>query len=150
MTKTDTPLSKRPEFLREINSLINQPWAPEHQHCWSITKRVVTLLGYDLPPIIDVAPMGRKQAREIRIGLFRDHPERANWCFLEGSPDLWAVALMHHVNRPPTEIEHAGVFLNLDGGRILHSDVAHGVVFDTLIELTAIRRWQPIYLVPKA
>jgi hypothetical protein len=47
--------------------------------------------------------------------------------------------------------EHAGVYLNLDGGGVLHMDDQHGVVFDSLFELPRIRTWAyPLLFVPKS
>lgn len=147
MTQAALLLSRRADILAEVSAIMNEPWDPVGKHCWSVTTRIVALFGYTLPPVIEIAPEGGKEARDLRLDLFASHPERRKWRKTEVPTD-WAIVLMHHKARPPEAIEHSGVFLNIDGGRVLHSDHPHGVVLDLPQDLLNVRRWSPIYVVP--
>jgi hypothetical protein len=130
----------------KIDALINQPWQRADRHCWKLTRQVVALLGYELPPVIETAPAGR-EGREFKRDQYNHNPERQRWVEVE-RPAAWGVALMRRAFRGPKDYEHAGVFFNIDGGRVLHTCEPYGVVFDALHELAA-RNWVPIFLVPK-
>lgn len=112
-------------------------------NCWVFTRKVVLeLFGVQLP-FSDVAPSRRREKAQA----FATHPERASWRPAAAGEVDWAVALMHRRGAPGDFIEHAGVYLNVDGGGILHMDDHHGVVFDSLFELPRIRTWaEPLLL----
>lgn len=135
-----------PAVEHHVNGLINAPWVRDGRNCWRLVREVVSLLGYELPVVMDVAPIGRS-GREIKRDLFANHPERANW-IKAVRPQQWALALLHKKHLPPDEVEHAGVYFGSGGGRILHSSPPHGVVYDSMAELK-LRGWSPILLVPR-
>ncbi|CAN7598570.1 hypothetical protein [Bosea sp. LjRoot237] len=64
------------------------------------------------------------------------------------SPKHGAVVFMTRKGHGPERSAiHAGVYLALDGGGILHTDDPHGVVFESLAELAA-RNWVLSFYVP--
>lgn len=76
---------------------------------------------------------------------FHGHEERRRWR-ATSLPVGGAIVLMH---RPGTGARaiHAGTYLALDGGGVLHVDDPHGVVFDTPLDL-GLRNWACEYYVP--
>jgi hypothetical protein len=83
-----------------------------------------------------------------RTQLYQSHPERGNWKEVQ-LPQPWALALMYDKTHEKEDVEHLGVYLDLDGGGVLHTDDPHGATFDTLFELRKLRRWaDPILMVP--
>lgn len=129
-----------------INQLVNIPWTRDGGNCWRLAREIIALLGYDLPPVLDVAPEGR-EGRELKRSLFNTHPERAHWHEVISSKS-WALALMRRDFRRPDDIEHAGVYFAVAGGHVFHTCEPHGAVWDSLAELYA-RKWVPIFLVPR-
>ena len=128
----------------EINKLINQPWTRDKNHCWRLVVEVVGLFGYQLPAVIEAVPKPQEKQ-----SLFKGHQERTNWREVdEGTLAEWAVVLMYKPWKTPVDLEHAGVWLRFEGGKVLHSDAPHGVVLDSLVELRALRRWVPLLFVP--
>jgi hypothetical protein len=126
-----------------VADLIGRPWDARGLHCWALVERTVRdLWGVELPAVLE-AP-----GRRAKAALFAGHPARAGW--REARPPLpWAVALMHRRGGPPELIEHAGVYLPLDGGVVLHVDHPHGVVVDSLFALPRVRVWAaPVLMVP--
>jgi len=129
-----------------VSALINQPWARDGRHCWRLVAEVQRdLFGRELPPILD-AGCGGGEGRRYRRGLFTDHAERGRWSQI-AAPVHGAVALMHRRAAPAGDYEHAGVWLDFDGGGVLHTDAPHGVVFDSPRDLGA-RGWVPSWFVP--
>jgi hypothetical protein len=64
------------------------------------------------------------------IRTMRDHPERQNWHAVE-TPKEGDVALLRQSRHPI----HVGVWLDVDGGGILHAVQGAGVVFQSLNNL---------------
>lgn len=129
-----------------VSALIGKPWQADGLHCWALVCQTVNdLFGVRLPGVLE-APEGRR----TKAGMFASHPARAGW--VEAQPPLpWAVALMHRRGGAPDVIEHAGVYLPIDGGGILHVDDPHGVVFDSMFELPRFRCWaSPVLMVPSS
>ncbi|WP_147707827.1 hypothetical protein [Microvirga massiliensis] len=85
--------------------------------------------------------------RSTRRGLLSTGADQFGWCEIS-SPEHGAVARMHRIGGNPHDLEHAGVYVALEQGRVLHTDHPHGVVLDTLRELQ-IRGWVPRWFVPK-
>jgi hypothetical protein len=126
--------------------MVGKPWEAEGLHCWRLTQVAVRLLFGVVVPEVLVAPSGRR----TKADLFNTAPERAFWTETK-NPGEWAVALMARRGAPPDLIEHAGVYLDVDGGGVLHTDHPHGVVFDSLFILPRVRTWaHPIFLIPRA
>ncbi len=129
-----------------MDGLINRP-APLAFPCWRLVIEVQRdLFDRKLPPLLDVVRRGAAGPAE-NAEQFAGHPERARWQETERGCD-GAVVLMRQCGANVAALEHAGVYLDLDGGGVLHSDNPHGVVFDSLVMLT-VRGWEPIFLVPK-
>ena len=128
-----------------VTVLINRPWDRGGLHCWRLVRDVQRdLFGRDLPPVFDTAP----DRRATKAEAFADHPERARWREIT-APAHGAVALMARKGARPDFVEHAGVWLDIDGGGLLHVDAPHGVVFDSLVELASVRRWAtPQFFLP--
>lgn len=127
-----------------VSRLINQPWARDGRHCWQMVREVQRdLFGRELPVVVEVAPVG-SEGLHAKHKLFSTHAELANWREV-ATPTHGAVAIMSR--GVLTMFTHAGVYLEIDGGGILHTAAPHGGVFDSLLELHA-RRWKPIYFVP--
>lgn len=131
---------------RYVSRLINRPWT-RINNCWRLVREVQRdLFGVTLPPIINIAPEGGRAARETRRELFTTHEERRQWQESD-VPTHGAVALMRLPAASVGDFQHAGVYLDLDGGGVLHTNKPHGVVFDSLSDLMAIRRWVPTYFI---
>jgi len=147
MTVSTIPRFKADEVSRYVNGLLELPWDPVYMNCWVLTRKVVLeLFGIELP--VSAIPPDKRRAKAL---AFTTHPERCNWVQTIAGMTDWAVALMHRRGHDPNFIEHAGVYLNLDGGGVLHMDDGHGVVFDSLFELPRIRTWAyPTLFVPRA
>lgn len=148
MTKNFTPPSSRPEIAAYVAALVNKPWEREGRHCWQLVIDVQRdLFGRVLPLVLGYAPPGGEGRRQ-KAALFANHPERANWRASE--PVHGAVALMRRSAASPEMLVHAGVYLDLNGGGVLHCDDPQGVVLDSLLDLQLARRWAPpLFLVPK-
>lgn len=130
-----------------VSDLINTPWERSRLHCWSTVCKVQRdVFGRALPVVFD-AGGGGGEGRRYRREAFAGHAERGRWTEV-GVPRHGAVALMRRSAAPAGDYEHAGVWLDLDGGGVLHSDYPHGVVFDSPIELAA-RGWVPAWFVPR-
>lgn len=131
-----------------LSALINQPWARSGRHCWRLVREVQRdLFGRDLPLVMTEAPPGIGGIR-LKTKLFATHPERAAWQESR-EPVSGAIALMSRRAGQPDNTEHAGVYLALDGGGVLHTDDPHGVVFDDLFTLRDLRGWSPIFFIPR-
>jgi len=105
-------------------------------HCWELVRQCQeTLFGRLLPPVL-VAP---ERKREL-IELMDLRHSYAGWRQAP-QPEHGAVVFMTRHGHGATRAAcHSGVWLSLDGGGVLHTDEPHGVVFETLPELTA-RNW---------
>jgi hypothetical protein len=115
---------------------IGLPYAANGLHCWELTRRCQgEVFGRELPPVL-VAPERRAELVGM-MALRHDYP---GWRRVE-APVHGAVVFLtrfgHDVSKAAC---HAGTWLDLDGGGVLHTDEVHGVVFETLTELAA-RNW---------
>lgn len=125
-------------LIEYVNYRINKPWSKRF-HCWALVKEVQQkFFGRMVPKakkewIIDT---------QARAEIIETHPDKNQWQKHE-QPIHGAVTFMRR--KGTSKIIHAGVYLDIDGGGILHVDAPHGVVFDSLPILTAIRQWQVEY-----
>jgi cell wall-associated NlpC family hydrolase len=111
---------------------IGKPFAayaegPDAYSCWGLCRVVLARhFGIDVRPIM-VDP------KNIRACLkaFRDDPEYAAW-FEVGAAREGDLVLMSTGDHPI----HVGIWLDVDGGRVLHADNA-GVVCETPAAITA-------------
>lgn len=110
---------------------IGRPWVAGASgsgsfDCWGLVRYVQKKHFNRELPIIAPENYGVIScARE-----FRDHPERARWVDTI-TPIEGDVALMAH-NRHPV---HVGIWLNVDGGGILHCLQGSGVVYQNVQSL---------------
>lgn len=110
------------------SNLIGLPYAVagcdpgEGFNCWSFVRYVqYRFYGRTLPEI----PNSEHYADIVRT--FRDHPERERWD-ITGQPHDGDLVLLSRRNHPC----HIGIFLNVDGGGILHCASQVGVEFAKL------------------
>lgn len=132
----------RPDPAAYVSALQGRPWSTE-QHCWHLVAQVQRdLYGRDLPAVeLDDKPTALQLVRK-----FNSHPERVRWHQVT-LPHDGAVVLL---NRPGSKVRaiHAGVYLDLDRGGVLHVDDPHGVTFDSLLDLQ-LRNWRCEFYLPR-
>lgn len=98
---------------------VGEPWINHHHDCWAFFRRVqIERFGLDLPEIdVDAcAPLACRRA-------FASHDERDAWLSVEVPAEGDAV-LMGKNKRPA----HVGVWIEADGGAVLHCVEGAGVV----------------------
>ena len=113
------------------NQYIGLPWlagarGPDAYDCWGLFLAVQRChFARDLPEI----PVNADELRLV-LSAFRDHPERQRWQKVECVKTGDAVLLRQ--SRHPV---HVGVWLDVDGGGVLHAVKDAGVVYQKLPEL---------------
>jgi cell wall-associated NlpC family hydrolase len=129
------------EIADYIDALIEQPWTPE-RHCWHLVRQVYAeLLGVDLPIVSEALPVPAAERYHVSRRLLASDEERARWREIE-RPQPFALVGMHSPGSRPQDLQHVGVYLvTPDGEGVLHTDLPHGVAFDSLAELLTLRRW---------
>lgn len=109
--------------MRQLHEYVGIPWeagaqGPDTFDCMGFFREVQkTHFGRDVPMVVapDIDdPMALAD-------LFINHPERRRWARIE-KPEHGCLAV---IRRPM----HVGVWVNLDGGGILHCQRGAGVVF---------------------
>ncbi|TXN23985.1 glycoside hydrolase [Methylobacterium sp. WL9] len=124
-----------------VSALQGQPNTVE-KHCWEWVRLFQRdLLDRNLPPVLI---SDRLNAREL-VKAFHAHPERKRWRQTP-APAHGAIVLMHRPGSHARAI-HAGVYLDLDGGGVLHADEDAGVTFDDPASLN-LRNWRTEFYVP--
>jgi len=104
---------------------LGQPWQANAQgpgawDCWSFFRHVqAERYGVNVP-IIDIDAMNLHAVAHA----FNGHEERGNWEEVSEPRDGDAVLMAH--NRYPS---HVGVWLEIDGGGVLHCQQGSGVIF---------------------
>ena len=117
----------------ELTGLIGLPWVagargPEAYDCWGLFLAVQRQhFGRDLPEI----PVDALNLRAV-LDAFTAHPERQRWQLVSAAEEGDAVLMRQ--SRYPI---HIGVWLDIDGGGVLHAVRHAGVVFQTLAALEA-------------
>jgi cell wall-associated NlpC family hydrolase len=118
--------------LHWASAYVGLPWAADGEgpgsfHCWALVRHVQReRFDRDLPAIPnpdDLLTIARS---------FRDHPERRRWNLVE-TPQEGDCVLMRQARYPV----HVGVWLDVDGGRVLHVVRDKGVVAQSLMSLAA-------------
>ena len=126
------------------NAMTGLGYQPEGLHCWELVRQCQKLVfDRELPPVL-VAPERKRELIEL-MDLRNSYP---GWREVE-QPEHGAVVFMTRKGQGAERAAcHAGVYLDLDGGGVLHTDDPHGVVFETAPELTA-RNWADLsFFVP--
>lgn len=117
----------------ELTRLIGLPWVagargPEAYDCWGLFLAVQRQhFGLDLPEI----PVDALDLRAV-LDAFTAHPERQRWQPMSAAEEGDAVLMRQ--SRYPV---HIGVWLDIDGGGLLHAVRHAGVVFQSLAALEA-------------
>lgn len=112
------------------------------EHCWWLVREAQRdLFQRDVPPVLIGDSLN---AREL-VRAFHGHEERRNWREVT-APAHGAIVLMHKPGVHARAI-HAGIYLDLDGGGIFHTDEEHGVTFDSLFDLS-VRNWRCEFYLP--
>lgn len=123
------------EFISEIQG---RPWTRE-EHCWELVRTAAREVGnFELPAFLITTSTTPLQ----KLRAFRDHPERERWVQVSSPGHLDVVLMSRELVRAP--VTHAGIFLDVDGGGILHVDAPHGVEFVAPFEI-ALRGWTAEY-----
>lgn len=131
-----------------IQRLVGQPYQRNGLHCWALVIQVQRdLFGRELPLIMSAVPMPySKTWADVRHWLSRP-AEEYGWQEAD-HPQHGCVVRMHRPHRHSAEIDHVGVYFDIDGGVVLHTDDPHGVVLDTLSEIRSVRNYTPRFFVP--
>lgn len=120
-------------LAEELSCLIGLPWVagargPEAYDCWGLFLHVQRRhFDRDLPEI----PIDPDNLRAV-LDAFNGHPERQRWQKVD-RPIAGDAVLMRQSRYPV----HIGVWLDIDGGGVLHAVRHAGVVFQTLAALDA-------------
>jgi cell wall-associated NlpC family hydrolase len=105
---------------------VNGATGPDEFDCWGFVRHVQReRFGRELPPIKVDADSIRDVAR-----AFGSHDERASWMQVE-RPIEGDCVLMAHAKYP----SHVGLWVEVDGGGVLHCIRGPGVVFNSLSAL---------------
>ena len=119
-----------------VESVIGRAYEPDGLHCWELVRQCqAVVFGRHLPPVL-VAPERVRELVEM-MELRHSYP---GYREIDGAQHGAIVFMTRRGNGPSRAACHAGVYLDLDGGGVLHTDAPHGVVFETLIEIQA-RNW---------
>ena len=119
--------------VEELTGLIGLPWVvgaagPVAFDCWGLFVTVQRqCFGRDLPQ----NPVDATNLRAV-LDAFNGHPERKRWQSVD-QPTEGDAVLMRQSRYPV----HIGVWLDTDGGGVLHAVRHAGVVFQTLAALDA-------------
>lgn len=118
-----------PSNLHWAIQYIGLPWVAGSSDCWSFARQVWReQFGLDVAAVdVNVA------SRLSSLRAFDDHPEHAHWQIVR-DPCEGDACLMGKSERP----SHIGVYLEADGGGVLHSLETAGVVFTPVSALPSI------------
>lgn len=116
-----------------IRNLIGSPWiagarGPKAYDCWGLFLEVQRAqFNRELPEI----PIDALNIKEV-LNAFSHHPERQRWRKVK--QPMEGDAILMRQSRYPV---HIGVWLEIDGGGVLHAVQHAGVVYQTLAALEA-------------
>lgn len=122
-----------PEHIEFINSLIGLPWkraanGPNAFDCWGLSQIVqLKVFNRQLPDIKIATEDVRDVIKEVATTS-----ARKSWKKIDG-PVHGAIVEMTSGRYP----YHIGVYLDIDGGGILHCHNPSGVCFDRIASLEA-------------
>lgn len=115
--------------IEQIDSFIGMPYkagsyGPDDFNCWGLLHHIQkTYFNIEMP----FAPIGNEDACR---SMFKGCVEAGVWAVTE-SPTHGDGALMRPGSNP-----HVGVYLDIDGGGILHALEGFGVVFTAITDLS--------------
>jgi len=99
---------------------IGQPWVSGDYDCWVFFREIQKKHFRVDVPIVDIDSTDLMQVAR----RFRDDTERGRWRKV-GTPQDGDAVLMSHSRFP----SHIGVWVDVDGGGVLHCQERTGVVF---------------------
>lgn len=119
-------------------SLIGKPYklgyeGPDYYDCWGLAKHIQSVMFGRHMPSIKTPP--EKVAGLVKF--VKTHEARKQWTLAKSYPKHGQLVEMS-TNELPF---HIGVYLNIDGGGIIHSHENCGVCFDTM-PLMKIAGWR--------
>lgn len=110
-----------------INRLIGRPYTPDFR-CWDLVRLVqADLFNRDLPSVPADITSPRAMMRE-----FEHHAEKAKWSLSE-MPSQGCIILMGGARRE----HHAGVYLEVNRGGVIHTLPTTGVQFEPWRDVVA-------------
>jgi len=115
-------------ILEEVEAYLGIPYkegsfGPDSYNCWGLLHHIQkTYFNTDLP----IAPIGDAERCQR---MFKDRVEAKVWAIVE-NPVHGDGALMRPGKNP-----HVGIYLDFDGGGILHALEGIGVVFTPCVDL---------------
>lgn len=113
------------------STYIGAPWVAGEHDCWAFCRRVwAERFGLNVPAVDVDAHNLRAITRAISY-----HPERLLWVAVDTPAEGDAVLMAH--NRFPA---HVGIWVDADGGGVLHCEESRGVIFTTRAQL-AVGGW---------
>jgi cell wall-associated NlpC family hydrolase len=123
-------------FRPSVNShwtsaYVGKPWSsgergPRSFDCWGLVHNVyLTQLGIDLPQYAGLKDVGSDEVKRL-LGCAA---ESGTWIELDRPQDLCVVTMGQ------AQVDHVGIFVAVDGGRVLHCGRRLGVVCSPLAEV---------------
>ena len=103
---------------------VGRPWTPE-SHCWSFFRLIQAEHYARSVPIINVDTSNQRAI----LHEINTNPERRRWKEVDRPKDGDGVLMSRN-----TRLAHVGVYVDVDGGRILHCDNA-GVLLQSEVSL---------------
>lgn len=127
---------KQPHWAQQYLGL---PWesgaqGPHAFDCWALVRHVQRQHYGRALPVIQVDALNQAVVHHT----FATHPERQRWEQVAQPQD--GDAVLTHKGR---QADHVGVYLAVDGGRVLHAVPGSGVVCTRLHALVRLG-WSPI------
>lgn len=105
---------------------IGEPWVAGVHDCWAFVRRVwAEQFGRDVPAV-DVDACNKLAC----VRAFTGHDDRANWELID-TPYEGCAVLLSQSQHP----SHVGVWVDVDGGGVLHCVEHIGVIFQTISSL---------------
>ncbi len=107
---------------------IGTPWTRDGNDCWQFFRRVQAERFGRVIPAFDMA----SHRAVVCARAVAENPERANWQPVD-RPQEGDAVLMAHASHP----SHIGLWIDVDGGGVLHCSNGPGVVFQKPAQLKA-------------
>lgn len=121
------------DLIETVGKVLGTPYesgsmGPNTFDCWGLFRHIqIEVFKRDTQVIVPPPP---DNIRAL-VKFVQNHDEHKNWN-VSDKPEHGGVVEMSHANHP----HHVGVWLDIDGGGVLHCSVA-GVTFDSLFVLKA-------------
>jgi len=120
----------------DVNRYIGLPWrlgarGPDAYDCWGLLRHCRAVYFADSIPDVELGDQARAlYAHKMRSGQWR----------IVSTPEHGDGVLLRHGNDP-----HVGLYLDLDGGGVLHALEGCGVVFTALAALKPLGFGRPTF-----